>query len=93
LEGCESAARFLFSKDAAELSINEACFIASLLARPLPKRVFEVVEVEKHFREITPSYVLRIGELERLSWAKNVKRRYLYCCRMFPSIPNSLRIR
>lgn len=93
IEGCETAARFLFSKNAMDLSPNESCFIAALLARPLPRAVFEKIEKEKLFREITPDYVIKIGTLERLDWAKKARSRYQYACEMFPSIPNNLRTR
>ncbi|MEL6959369.1 MAG: biosynthetic peptidoglycan transglycosylase, partial [Pseudomonadota bacterium] len=39
LEGCEIASNYIFSKPAKSLSTQEACFVASLLARPLPKSV------------------------------------------------------
>lgn len=93
LEGCEIASRFLFSKPAIELTSDEACFIASLLARPLPKKVFEVVEKEREYLAITPEHLIRLGELERLSWARHVRSRYQYVRRMFPSIPSNLRTR
>lgn len=93
LEGCEIASQFLFSKQAVHLSEAEACFIASLLARPLPKGVFEQVEIEKTFRAITPELVIKIGHLQRLDWANRVNFRYQYALRMFPSIPNNLRTR
>jgi membrane peptidoglycan carboxypeptidase len=93
LEGCEVTSGFLFSKPATDLSENEACFIAALLARPLPRKVFKRVETEKLFREITPDYLIQLGELESLDWAHHVQSRYQYVRRMFPSIPKSLRTR
>lgn len=93
LEGCEITSRFLFSKPAVKLSLEEASFVASLLARPLPKKVFETVMKEREFREITPEHLIRLGVLENLDWANHVCSRYQYVRRMFPSIPNSLRIR
>jgi len=93
LEGCEITSRFLFSKPAAKLTPDEASFIASLLARPLPKKVYEVVRKERNFREITPEYLIGIGHLERLSWADHVSFRYQYVLEMFPSIPSNLRTR
>ena len=59
LEGCEVTSEFLFSKPAVTLSDSEACFIASLLARPLPKSVFESIEKEKKIRVITPDIVIK----------------------------------
>jgi membrane peptidoglycan carboxypeptidase len=93
LEGCEVTSRFLFSKSATELSLEEASFVASLLARPLPKKVFEAVVKEKEFRTITPEHLIRLGELENLDWASHVRSRYQYVRLMFPSIPSSLRSR
>jgi membrane peptidoglycan carboxypeptidase len=93
LEGCEIAAEFLFSKPASQLAPEEACFVASLLARPLPKSVFLQVEIEKQFRLITPEYVIKIGDLNHLKWARFIADRYQYALRMFPSIPSSLRTR
>lgn len=93
LEGCELTSRFLFSKPASELSVEEASFISCLLARPLPKAVFDRIESEKNFREITPDRIIKIGKLERLEWANHVESRYQYVLEMFPSIPKSLRMR
>lgn len=93
LEGCEITAQFLFSKPANELSIAEAAFISALLARPLPKVVFEAVKFEKTIRQITPSHLIHIGNLCGLTWAKNVELRYQYVLRMFPSSPKILRTR
>ena len=90
LEGCEITSRFLFSKPAKYLSENEACFIAALLARPLPKKVANLVEKEKVHKDITPEYIIYLGDLEGLNWSRHVKLRYLYVQRMFPSIPKSL---
>ncbi|MGJ8623642.1 MAG: biosynthetic peptidoglycan transglycosylase [Yoonia sp.] len=93
LEGCEIASMFLFSKPAILLTESESCFIAALLARPLPKLVFEQVALERQFRLITPELVIKMGDLQRLNWARRIDDRYQYALRMFPSIPNSLRIR
>ena len=93
LEGCEVTSGFLFSKPAIALSKDEACFVAALLARPLPRKVFERVEKEKLFREITPEYLIQLGDLERLDWARHIQSRYQYVRLMFPSIPKSLRTR
>ena len=93
LEGCELTSRFLFSKPSIDMSDSEACFVASLLARPLPKTVFRAIEIEKQFREITPEQIIKIGDLQGLTWARRVSERYQYALRMFPSIPSSLRIR
>lgn len=93
LEGCEIASEFIFSKPAQSLSTPEACFVASLLARPLPKGVFEAIEQEKKIRVITPEIVIRIGELQGLTWANAVRSRYQYALEILPSTPSSLRIR
>lgn len=93
LEGCEITSRFLFSKSASELTSEEASFVASLLARPLPKKIYETVLMERQFRAISPEYLIKLGQLERLSWADHIKFRYQYVLTMFPSIPNNLRTR
>ncbi len=93
LEGCEITSQFLFSKPATDLSIQEACFVAALLARPLPRRVFEIVELEKQFRIITPDRLVEIGYNEKLPWATFFESRHQYVLAMFPSIPKSLRTR
>ncbi|SLN31441.1 biosynthetic peptidoglycan transglycosylase [Pseudooctadecabacter jejudonensis] len=93
LEGCEMASSFIFSKPALSLSSHEACFIASLLARPLPKSVFEAIELEKKIRVITPEIIIRIGELQGLKWARAVNSRYQYALEILPSTPSSLRTR
>lgn len=93
LEGCETTSRFLFSKPATDLSTDEACFIAALLARPLPKKVFDRVAQEKTLRIMTPEYLIHLGDLEQLDWSENVRKRYQYVRLMFSSIPNSLRTR
>ncbi len=93
LEGCEITARFLFDKPAAYLSEDEAAFVASLLARPLPKAVYKTVVLEKDIRIMTPKRIIEIGELHRLSWASHVQNRYQYVLGSFRSIPKSLRTR
>lgn len=93
LEGCEITSNFLFSKKSIDLNVSEACFIAALLARPLPKAVFDVIENEKKFRDITPERIIKVAELLRIDWSLHIKRRYNYALEMFPSIPSSLRIR
>jgi membrane peptidoglycan carboxypeptidase len=66
LEGCEITARFLFDKPAILLTEDEASFLASLLALPLPKRVYEIVTAKKTFRFMAPSRIIEIGELQNL---------------------------
>ena len=93
LEGCEVTSQFLFSKPAAKLQEDEACFIASLLARPLPKIVFEAIVEEKKIRVITPEIVIKQGELQGLKWAQAARARYQYARDILPSTPRSLRTR
>lgn len=93
LEGCEIASEFLFSKPAVMLSESEACFTASLLARPLPKPVFEIIENERNVRSITPEFVLDVGEIKVPRWTKAMRLRYQYALEILPSTPSSLRTR
>lgn len=93
LEGCELTSRFLFSKPASDLNDQEACLVAALLARPLPRKVFEAIENEKKIRTITPDLVILQGELCGLNWANAVRARYQYALEILPSTPSNLRMR
>lgn len=93
LEGCELASQFLFSKTATSLTKSEACFVASLLARPLPKTVFDEIQNEKLVRTITPEIILKIGELQGLHWASAIRARHQYALEILSSAPISLRTR
>jgi hypothetical protein len=78
LRGVDDAARLLFAKDAAELVVEEAAFVASLLVYPLPK----IVRLQAETRSLQPlqnwnSYWDFARQIAP-RWARRVRRRMIY---------------
>lgn len=92
MEGVEVASRKLFSKKAANLSPNEACFVAALFARPVPKSV--VQKVISNVKIYTPEEIFEIARFSGSEkWAEKAKARYEYALNNYVRIPNSLFIK
>lgn len=92
MEGVEVASRKLFSKRAANLSPNEACLVAALFARPVPKSV--VLKVDSNLRSYSPEELFEIAKVSGSEkWAEKTKARYEYALKNYARIPNSLFIK
>ena len=83
LVGVEVASFELFGKEPSQLSENEAAFVASLLARPIPGVVVDCLNDFKLLTARRPEDYIGIGRLCAPTWAKGARARYRYTLKLF----------
>lgn len=88
LEGCETASRKIFKRNATSLSVPEAALISALFARPLKARC--VQEFEKtQLGPISFSDAMRIIQHSDPAYYANLDARVQYLLRLVASLPKS----
>ncbi|MFZ3580981.1 biosynthetic peptidoglycan transglycosylase [Loktanella sp. DJP18] len=93
LEGVEINAKFIFCKYASRLSWDEASFVASLLARPFPKQIYEIISRNDSDYNFTPEEIILLAETHAPNWGIAISRRYQYVRDSLRDTPSSLKIR
>jgi hypothetical protein len=88
LRGCDEASVHIFGKQASALDHKQAAFIASLLARPLPRAIFITLE-QRLSPPVDPHEIIYDAKRIGLRWAENVERRYNYALALQASNPIS----
>lgn len=76
--GVSDASHLLFNKRPQELDPNEAAFVASLLARPIPGSVVNLYENVHFLTKRSPDNYIGLARLITPTWAIGVRNRYLY---------------
>lgn len=89
LNGCDSAARLLFRKNAVDLDKEQAAFVASLLVYPLPKVVQERARLAGQLPTISVEAFLRQSDLKDSNWAFRASRRMRYAIHLDTTIEKS----
>jgi len=77
--GVDSGSALLFGKSANSLSDTEAAFIASLLARPMPKEVITISKKNNLFPVRDVFYFYDILSGNSIEWARHSMARMQYC--------------
>lgn len=75
LVGVEATSKHIFGSAARELDRDQACFVASLLPLPLPKKVY-VSLLSDCAKPVTPEEVISISQKFSPRWADRVNYRY-----------------
>ncbi|NOD31585.1 biosynthetic peptidoglycan transglycosylase [Ruegeria atlantica] len=83
LIGLEAASKHLFKKEPDQLSTNEAAFIASLLARPIPGIVVDCLNDFNLLTAQRPEEYIGMARVCAPTWAIAVRARYLYTLKLF----------
>lgn len=92
LEGCETASRVIFRKDAYNLVPDEAALIASLFARPM--KYSAVTEIKRiGHGPISVGVIMNKVQVADNDYFEVLNARYQHTRRLFASLPNSRLIR
>ncbi|MBL4807226.1 MAG: transglycosylase domain-containing protein [Rhodobacteraceae bacterium] len=91
LIGCEIAAQFIFRLPAANLSIEQAAFLASLLPLPLPKFVYTLIEKNTFGIDFDPQLIIDHPIVKKSRWGPRIEYRYKLASGNYDFMPKSLR--
>ena len=93
LTGCDPASRLLFGISAVEESPEQGAVLAAMLARPLPRQVYEVFSSDRPLMQRTTTRVRETVYAKNPSYAEKLFRRARYCEAVSSNMLKSRRIR
>lgn len=90
MEGCEVAARKIFGISAAEMTREQAGFVASLFPLPFPRSLWQAYVADPRYPMFDPEKIISLGDQVAPRWASRVRFRMGVALQGYDRMPKSL---